>query len=191
MMRSPSATADSNLDPGGSCSRPPSSSPGCASPCGRRRAPPRRARASARGRDRPARRSITRASFRTLSSIASGFFGRGGKRQLQRRRSPALRWRVRPPSEATSARAPARTSAFATSSVVRSSPPASSRGTICKIVRPASGRSPARPNGASAPTLISTRSLAAPVGTIDETGKSAPSRGRREPEGASRIMRTI
>ena len=45
----------------------------------------------------------------------------------------------RPPSVATSGRAPASASAAATSTVVRSAPPASSAGMICSTVTPASG----------------------------------------------------
>ena len=48
---------------------------------------------------------------------------------------------------------PPRTRAAATSMVVRSAPPASRRGMICRIVRPASEARSARPKGASVATL--------------------------------------
>ena len=55
-------------------------------------------------------------------------------------------------SVATSARAPVSASAAVTASVSRSSPPAATGGTICRIVRPASGASAPRPKGERAST---------------------------------------
>ena len=87
---------------------------------------------------------MSRARRRALSSIATGFLEAAGKGIIS---PPAACNSLvsRPPSDATSARPPAVTSAAATSIVVRSAPPASMRGTICRIVRPVSGDRPPPP----------------------------------------------
>ncbi len=77
-------------------------------------------------------------SLRMFSAMASGFLAAAGKGS----QTPPLAWSSatsRPPSVATSARAPTSVSPPAMSTAVRSAPPASSSGMICRIVRPTRG----------------------------------------------------
>ncbi len=87
---------------------------------------------------------MRRARRRALKSIESGFLAAAGN-GVSTPPTACNSLVRRPPSDATSARAPAATSAAAISIVVRSAPPASMCGIICRTVRPESSARIPRP----------------------------------------------
>ena len=133
-----------------------------------------------------------RASRRTLSAMASGFLLEAGNGTC-RPPTACTSLASSPGSQATSARAPASTSAAATASVERSSPPAARGGTICRIVRPASGAFDAAPEGGErvdAHARLRSSARARLTGAPPRPSRRRPRPHEVEARASSRIMRT-